>query len=172
MIKSIKVSNSSSAMYEREDAFANLLKPMLKTLNACEVEEEQQKPSHVEPPKRVRYIQLTAEQYAERRREMAEKERQKKVKKTKPPVIKVSSPNTTWQEWEKYCLKRFVEFMTPEEAAQSLQRPVEGVRSKSYSMNLKWKYTSEQAKQRILKKERSQRTEAQIMAHLNSPQCH
>ena len=180
MIGSIKLSNSngSSAMYEREDAFTNLLKPMLNTLDACErTESHKQEPA---PRKRVRYVQLTAEEYAaereakaERERVAAEEARQAKSKKSFARCVASNGKpytRTAWEEWEEYCLSKFVSYMTPEEVAKSLDRPTRGVKAKSYAMGLKWKYSSEQAKRRILAKEASKRTEAQIVAHVNSAQ--
>lgn len=174
-------SNNSSQLYEREDAFIDIVKPLLSLVDACAPNEPQKPIVNFGRPQTGRYVQLTPEELAEKQKQQAARDDfQKDRMEHRSPVKCQRQDGTTyirqpWEEWEEYCLTKFVDYMTPEEVAESLKRPVRGVKNKASSMGLVWKYTSDKAKRRhqqrkaeLLSEKESSRTEARLVEYVNT----
>ncbi|EJZ9093481.1 hypothetical protein OIX85_003892 [Vibrio parahaemolyticus] len=175
--------NNSSQLYEREDAFIDIVKPLLSLVDACAPSEPPKPIVNFGKPQKGRYVQPTPEELAEKRKwEATLKEIKKDEEAINPrnPVKCKRKDGKTfirlpWEEWEEYCLTKFVDYMTPEEVAASLQRPVRGVKNKASSMGLVWKYTSDKAKRRhqqrkanVLPAKEDSRAEACLVEYVNT----
>ena len=173
--------NNSSQLYEREDAFIDIVKPLLSLVDACAPSEPPKPIVNFGKPQKGRYVQPTPEELAAKRKQQAARDDFQKDRMEHREPIKCQHPNGStyirqpWEEWEEYCLTKFVDYMTPEEVAESLKRPVRGVKNKASSMGLVWKYTSDKAKRRhqqrkanVLPAKEDSRAEACLVEYVNT----
>lgn len=151
---------NQAAMFLREDFLVSVIRPLMKAMDATT--EPQQKPI-VTFGRTItkRYVQPTGEEFAEMRK--AQQEALKAAALKKAPAIKrekaPASPTAAdskkvrttrqWMKWELDCLARFVSMMTAQEAAVSLQRPLNSVRCKATQLGLVWKYKYDTSGKRV-----------------------